>query len=60
MYFRGEQIADNNFVQELNEQDFLLQSSSMTAAQRRELVVDFVADSRRKDGLVGKFDITLS
>ncbi len=59
MYFRGEQIADNDFVQELNEQDFLLQSSSMTKAQRRALVVDFVANNQQQDGLVGKFDITL-
>ena len=59
MYFSGEQIADNDFVQELNAQDFLLQNAGITAAQRRELVVAFAVDNQRQDGLVGQFDITL-
>lgn len=59
MYFRGEQIADNAFVQDLNRKDFLLQDSRLTTAQRQALVVDFVASDEKPDGLVGKFDITL-
>lgn len=50
---------DNAFIQELNTRDFLLQSSSMTDEQRQALVVDFAVDSTQRDGLVGKFDITM-
>lgn len=57
MYFSGEQIVGNDFIQELNKKDFLLQSSKMTTAQRRALVVDFNVDAQR--GLVGRFDITM-
>lgn len=59
MYFSGEQIIDNDFVQELNEQDFLLKNAGMTEAQRQALVVAFATDNKRTDGLVGRFDIAL-
>lgn len=59
MYFSGKRIADNDFVQELNAQDLLLQSSSLTAAQRQKLLVAFDSESTRPDGLLGRFDITL-
>lgn len=56
MYFRGEEIAENDFIQELNEQDPLLQSRELTREQRENLLVDF----REENGiLTGRFDITL-
>ncbi|MGE0529268.1 MAG: hypothetical protein AB7G93_01345 [Bdellovibrionales bacterium] len=61
MYFRGEAIADNDWIQELNRRDALLQSPQLTDAQREELVVHFKEDPTGaiSDGLVGQFDITL-
>ncbi len=58
MYFEGEAIADNAFIQELNEKDFLLQTNSITPAQRKELVVSFDSGLRGKE-LIGQFDITI-
>ncbi len=61
MYFRGDKLLDNEWVQKLNEKDFLLQSSSITNEQREKLVVLFEEDPSKilTDGLVGEFDITL-
>ena len=60
MYFRGEDILDNDWNQQLNEKDFLLQNPDMTAEQREDLIVDFVQDTRVKDSrLVGRFDIKM-
>lgn len=61
MYFRGEKIIDNEWTQELNQLDFLLQSPSLSMSQKEKLIVDFKEDHRGsfKDGLVGNFDITL-
>jgi len=62
MYFRSELIKENEFLQELNKQDLLLQSDSISEQQREKLVVEFTEDStgERLDGLVGNFDITLT
>ena len=59
MYFRGNAIKDNAFIQELNEADFILQGQNLSDDQREKLVVDFneVIDS---DMLAGNFDITIT
>ena len=59
MYFRGEMIKDNEFVQELNEVDFLLQGANLTPVQREKLIVDFepMIDSEE---LTGKFDLVIA
>ena len=59
MYFRSQHFADNDFIQKLNGQDFLLQNESLTKEQQQQLIVDFARDADVSDGLVGKFDITL-
>ncbi len=59
MYFRGSEIENNDFIQELNEKDFILQSDRLTEAQKRALVVDFKKDPMLKDELSGKFNIIL-
>lgn len=62
MYFRGSELINNDFIQELNQSDYLLQSESLTAEQRDKLIVDFARDplGQKKDGLVGNFDIVLT
>ncbi len=60
MYFSGEQLVDNDFVQELNTQDFLLQNPRMTEAQRQKLIVACTPDDQRQGDLAGRFDITLT
>ena len=57
MYFRGGEIADNNWIQQLNQRDFLLQNSDMTSEQREKLVVDFKREGGHR---VGQFDIILN
>lgn len=59
MYFRGDLIKDNDFVQELNEADFLLQGNNLSADQRENLVVDFIAIQDSEE-LEGKFDLNIS
>ncbi len=61
MYFKGQDIEENDWIQELNRRDFLLQNSRMSTAEKEALVIDFKRDTSGKitDGLVGRFDITL-
>ena len=62
MYFSGSKIANNDWIQELNEKDFLLQTKNISDDQRKKLVVEFLEDTTGTihDGLVGEFDITLT
>lgn len=62
LYFAGAQVRDNAFIQGLNQADYLLQSSSLSQKQRAALVVNFGTDAtgQIKDGLVGRFDLSLS
>lgn len=59
MYFRSDEIEDNDFIQELNTKDFLLQGNNLSEQQRQELVVDFIKKKDQQE-LEGVFDITLS
>ena len=58
-YFNSELIEDNEWIQELNEKDFLLQGNNLSAVQRKALIVDYKAVPHRQE-LMGEFDITLS
>lgn len=62
MYFKGDQLRDNGWIRELNDRDYLLQSTNITNEQREKLVVNFQNDPARiiTDGLVGEFNITLT
>lgn len=53
MYFKGEVLKDHDLIQELNERDFLLQSSEVSREQRRQLVIDF------NEKMVGEFNIKI-
>lgn len=56
MYFRGADIADNDWIQQLNQRDVLLQNPDMSGQQREQLIVDFQASP---EGLRGRFDLAL-
>lgn len=62
MYFIGEKIKNNAWIQELNKKDYLLQTPTINEDQRKNLVVEFKEDpsGHIKDGLVGTFNITLT
>tara|TARA_B100000749_G_scaffold280771_1_gene278518 strand:- start:110 stop:883 length:774 start_codon:yes stop_codon:yes gene_type:complete len=57
MYFKGEDINNNDFIQELNQKDYLLQDSSLSEEQRNNLVVEFTPNP--EGTLEGTFNITM-
>lgn len=59
MYFRGDKLKNNSWVQELNSRDLILQDPRLSQQQRDELVVDFKEDPSAGNELVGSFDIKL-
>jgi protocatechuate 3,4-dioxygenase beta subunit len=60
MYFSGEALEENRWIQELNQKDLLLQDPNLTQAQRDLLVVEFKDSTMGSiQGLVGSFDIVL-
>ena len=59
MYFRGDEIKNNKFVQELNKKDLLLHGQSMSSAESEQLIVDFKKDKALADQLSGEFNINL-
>lgn len=62
MYFNGDKIIDNEWIQTLNAKDYLLQSPNISNEQRKKLVVNFMddPDGLITDGLVGRFDVVLT
>lgn len=62
MYFEGDKIVDNEWIQTLNERDFLLQTNTISSEQRDKLLVKFSDDPTGviTDGLVGQFDLNLT
>jgi len=59
MYFKGNEIAESEFIQDLNGKDLLLQTRDITDAQRQKLVVEFKRPQIGAD-LEGRFDIQLT
>lgn len=62
LYFRGDQIKNNDFIQQLNAKDFLLRSKRLNALQQESLIVYYRWDPSGKitDGLVGEYDFILT
>ena len=56
-YFKGERLKDNEWIQELNKRDYLLQNRDIPKEEREKLVVNF--REYKKKRLFGKFDITM-
>ena len=61
MYFRGPKISENNFIQELNSKDLLLQNPGLNEEQKEALIVDFVENFENESPLLqGEFNIQIS
>lgn len=58
MYFRGDEIEDNDFIQSLNEEDLLLQDEDLSDADKEGLIVDFHRSSVSNE-LEGLFNLTI-
>jgi hypothetical protein len=63
MYFKGDDVVDHDWIQELNEKDLILQNSSITNDQRNKLVVEFkrrlLPSLTGNNELEGEFNIAL-
>jgi len=57
-YFKSAEIKDNDFIQELNQKDLLLQSNSLNQAERQDLIIDF-KNNQDQSVLMGEFNIQL-
>jgi len=62
LYFKGYQIKNNDFIQQLNAKDFLLRNKRLNPAQQENLIVEYQSDPSGKitDGLVGEYDFILT
>jgi len=62
LYFKGDQIKDNAFIQELNAKDFILRDKRMTPEERESVIIEYKKDASVKagDGLAGNYDFVLT
>ncbi len=62
LYFKGDEIKDNTFIQELNAKDFILRSKRMTPEEQESVIIEYKKDTSGKtaDGLAGKYDFVLT
>ena len=62
LYFKGNAIKNDDFIQQLNAKDFLLRDRRLNTAQQENLIVEYQSDlsGKVKDGLVGKYDFILT
>ncbi len=61
-YFKGDQIRDNDFIQQLNARDGILRDKRLTAAEQESMIIEYSSDSSGEitDGLVGNYDFVLA
>ncbi len=62
LYFKGEQIKENDLIQQLNARDLILRSPRLTGQEQENLILEYKKDPAGKisDGLVGHYDFVLS
>ncbi|CAI2717577.1 dioxygenase family protein [Nitrospina watsonii] len=62
LYFKGEHIADNGFIQQLNARDLILRDRKLTAEEQENLIVEYRPDPSEEnaDALIGNYDFVLS
>ena len=62
LYFKGDKIRENDFIQELNSKDFLLRDRRIAPLEQESLIVEYKKDSTGKvnDGLVGNYNFVIS
>ena len=61
MYFKGQEIENNDFIQELNELDLILQNPNFTKAEKEALIINFQRNPLQplSSDLHGVFNIQL-
>lgn len=62
LYFKGDQIPNNEFIQELNSKDNILRSKRMTHSEQESVVIEYKKDTAGVfiDGLVGHYNFVLT
>ena len=62
LYFKGDQITDNDFIQQLNARDGILQSKRMSRKEQESVIIEYKKDPSGllTDGLVGQYDFVLT
>lgn len=62
LYFKGEHIAHNEFIQQLNARDGILRSERIPEKEQEGLIVEYRPDPSGTitDGLVGHYDFVLT
>ncbi len=61
LYFQGDAVNDNEMIQKLNAQDFILRDDRLSENEQESLIVEYKVNSSEefKDGLVGEYDFVL-
>ncbi len=61
LYFKGEQIENNDFLKSLNAKDLILRDQRLSTEEQENVIVEFQSDPAGKftDGLVGQYDFVL-
>ncbi|QPJ62294.1 MAG: hypothetical protein G3M70_10600 [Candidatus Nitronauta litoralis] len=62
LYFKGNQIEHNDFIQKLNAKDAILRSERLTQDEQENIIIEYKKDRANKitDGLVGNYDFVLT
>ena len=62
LYFKGDQIPDNDFIQQLNARDGILRSKRMSRKEQESVIIEYKKDPSGllTDGLVGQYDFVLT
>ncbi len=62
LYFKGDQIPNNEFIQKLNANDYILRDKRISPAERENVIIEYKPDpsGKIKDGLVGHYDFVLT
>jgi protocatechuate 3,4-dioxygenase beta subunit len=58
-YFRGDAIADNEFIQSLNARDYILRDHALTKEEQDRLVIEYKPATKEPDILAGTFDFQM-
>lgn len=62
LYFKGNEIRDNDFIQQLNSRDFILRDKRMTPEEQESVIIEYKKDASGKitDGLAGDYDFVMT
>ncbi len=58
-YFKGDAIADNQFIQSLNARDYILRDPKLSREEQERLIIHYKPAAQETDGLTGNFDFQM-